>query len=207
MGFSPKHNIQNAAAKLAEQARNAAETGDRWFVSLATDLEGLGAWAKDEAYVVAESFNAALYTTLEVTKKITKPKRGSPNKSAGPEVSTAVEVDQALIPNSFLSESPSPSKPNQLDLLPASRGAAAVSSSVDEDAEGDNSPSHAPGVLPILQALERVVGEHTKFRTKNLDKDSRFWGLIQLLHLLNPPEQQSDAQAEQESSTLEREES
>jgi hypothetical protein len=52
---------------------------------------------------------------------------------------------------------------------------------------------HPSGLLPVLQALERIVREHARTRQASLAKDPRFWSLIELLNLLRPRKDWSDA--------------
>jgi hypothetical protein len=178
----------SAIDRLAEHAMDAVEAGDRWLVGFASDLGSVGFWTKRQASIVADSFVAALDTTARITRNVTRRNRPRDEELGVAAFETSPEADRSVIPDSPLSESPTPPEWNKLDLLTATDDAPSGSSSPADEANSDSvRAEYSPGVLPILQALERVVNEHSESDRRSLDRDSRFWKLIQLLHLLNPP--------------------
>ena len=72
---------------------------------------------------------------------------------------------------------------SNLDLLPATQRPGTTTLLADEP-ESTARARYSPGVLPVLEALERVVVEHAKSKTGSLDTDLRFWKLIELLQAL-----------------------
>lgn len=204
-------NFTTNAAALKQRAQDAAETADRWFVSLAYGIEDVGTWAKGEAHIVADSFKAALDTTLDVTKKIVGPaafgkaaedREPEPHEpTAGATVSPlASEAEFSRDNDGRLHEARTAQNPGNLDLLWAtddlsddSRSCVDERSCVDQsDSQDGSRGGYLPGVLPLVQALERIIGEHAYSGHRSLEKDSRFWRLVQLLYLFRPPHAEGD---------------
>lgn len=156
--MSTDHEDQDARSweeRLLSSAGEVARTGDRWFVSMARDVAGVGKWARREADVIGESMSAALETTVKVAKRMKPALPIEP--SPGPEV--PVEA----------SSGPTP----QIDLLvsaPASR------------VEDSELASHPAGITPLLSALREVVVSRSEDGYESLEDDPRFWALLDLIH-------------------------
>jgi hypothetical protein len=172
------------STKLANCVRQLADASDRWFVGIAHNLQDIGAQAQTGASDMAASVNLAYNATLGLTQKIARSSEDPPPDGAVPLAACRADTtgDEPL-------EAPLENPERVAVLLATSRAR-------DPDTLGEASASpeagHFPGVLPILQALERVMGEHTKKSERSLERDSRFWRLIQLLHLLQPPQSGAD---------------
>jgi len=69
-----------------------------------------------------------------------------------------------------------------LDLLSAP--ACTPDASPDEETSSHAPDGSAAGVLPVLRALGQIVSEHEKSDYRSLDRDRRFWALIDLIATL-----------------------
>jgi len=190
MSFTPKHDDKKPSAgkRLARHARGAAQASDRLLDILGQDIGEVGSWALGQAQAVSGSLSAALSKTIEVTRRL----RDQP--SAASSIEMVPEEEASSIAGSPL-EALNLQSSGNLDLLSATQRHAATS--VDDEPESTPHVSHSPGVLPILEALERVVVEHAKSKTSSLDRDFRFWKLIELLQALTraPTTPRSDCNA------------
>jgi hypothetical protein len=195
----PKHeNKASAITRLAVHARDAADASDRWFVGLASEIGDVGAWAHSEAHGVAQSLSAAV-TSAIAARKDTAPTK--PTETPSREVATCrvtSEPEDSQIATSTL-VGPADSSSSNLALLSASADLTHSRRASDEDDAAEARATHSPGVLPVLDALERVVGEHVGSPRRSLDRDARFWKLIELLQLLKRPEQQRDPELDDSS--------
>jgi hypothetical protein len=190
MFFSAKSDDKKPSpgGRLARHARGAAQASDRLLGILAQDIGEVGSWAIGQAQAVRGSLSAALGRTIEVTRSL----RDQP--SAAPSVGANVyeELGGAGTPLDTLNLQSAAN----LDLLPATQRPNATTSLADEPELAAHA-RHSPGVRPVLEALERVVVEHSKSKNGSLDTDARFWKLIELLQALKraPPSARSDCNA------------
>ncbi len=141
---------------LLSRAGEVARTGDRWFISVLSDVANAGRWARREADVIGDSMSAAFQTTMEVAKKMT-PRGGSPERAEAPP-----EVDP---------------RPANIDLL-----AALSDVGVPRHVAESELSSHRAGIAPLLTALERVVSSRAQDGYESLQSDERFWALVELIH-------------------------
>jgi hypothetical protein len=168
-----KGATDGAGRRLLRHAQSVADTGDRWFVSLAQGLGQIGAWARREKDVVAESAVAAAATTAEVIGPLAG--RLRPGTRGGPvaDEQPAVPVDPTMWEVPVVSVKPS---------APAE----AAMSEEPETPEGPVLQNNPPGVLPVLEVLGRVVTDHSETQYSSLQSDNRFWALVRLLQSLTP---------------------
>jgi hypothetical protein len=158
--------------RAVDHAREIADVGDRWFLSVTGGVVGIGGWARREAWIVADSAVAAFATTVNVAKKLAAAEGTGPS----PRRPAAPDVDESA---------PPPPRPGDtLDLLCAIRETEGPPEPGLRCAE-PNAPNPA-GVVPLLQALGRTVARHTP-RYASLQEDPRFWTLIHLLQRLGEP--------------------
>lgn len=194
----------NRAERLVRRAWDAAEASDRWLVSLASEI---GNVARTDVRAMSEMLCQGLDKTIEATKlgldkTIQATKRIIPSRRVNvAEPATASDGEVASsggvppVERGFSStDAPSPNEnratAEKLDLLPATAELPNTSKSR-RAARSPSSASYPAGVLPVVDALERVVGEHARSGGRSLDGDARFWKLIELLELLKrsqPPE-------------------
>jgi hypothetical protein len=179
-----------AGGRLARHARGAADVSDRLLGILAQDIGEVGSWAIGQAQAVRGSLSAALGRTIEVTRGL----RDQPN--AAPSIGANVEEEQTLAGAGAPLDTLNLQSAGNLDLLPATQHPGATTLPTDEPELAAHA-SHSPGVRPVLEALERVVVEHSKSKTGSLDTDLRFWKLIELLQALKraQPTAHSDCNA------------
>jgi hypothetical protein len=186
MSSSRNRAIQRAAKtrRVVDHAREIADIGDHWFLSMAAGLGRAGIWARKEADIAADSAVAAFATTMMVAKKLMalsvvglesgaprRRDRGEPRPSEGT--------------GSFRPEV-------TLDLVPANRaddgrrvGASASERlGVKQDSLAVPGPA---GVVPLLQALGRTVATHAQAGYASLQEDPRFWTLVHLVQTLGRP--------------------
>lgn len=189
MPSRPNHRRHIERAAVTRRARELADTGDRWFLSLAGGLVRVGGWARREADIAAESAVAAFSTTVKVAKKLTRARAEGPvRERAG--VSTSVESRASAV-RPGAPRGPVPLR--DIDLMAAMPASAWEVATRERWATGrddatpiDDAPSPA-GVTPLLQALGRTVADHTRAGYSTLHGDERFWTLIRLLHQLASP--------------------
>jgi hypothetical protein len=172
--------------RLLRRARDAADASDRWFVTLASEIHEVGVWARGEAQVLGESVGDAIHRTLAAARAV----RRVGADAEGEEARSSSEELSVIRTSSLIGGSMNGS---DLDLLAATHGDPLVAPAED-DTESTN--GYAPGVLPVLQALERVIREHAGDAKDTLEKDTRFWKLIELLQLLRAPRHEAASQSE-----------
>jgi hypothetical protein len=167
-----------------DHAREIAETGDQWFLSLAAGLGRAGGWARKEADIAADSAVAAFATTMLVAKKLIalsvvgleprtplshndgEPVRHKGSGSVRPEVT--LDLVSAIRPDDG----------DYLDARVAER----------LGVKQDDPPVPRPaGVVPLLQALGRTVATHAQAGYASLQEDPRFWTLVHLVQALGSP--------------------
>jgi hypothetical protein len=171
--------LPTPTTSVVRHARELAETGDRWFLTMAGGLGKLGGWARREADIAADSAAAAFTTTVDVAKKLTgiAPRRSDQSERArqdeepAPRRARDTTLERAEIPTMAWS----PPKPRKKRSRPQRERAEPAFA------------SHPPGVVPLLQALGRTVADHTHKGYATLEQDERFWTLIHLLQLLSRP--------------------
>lgn len=96
---------------------------------------------------------------------------------------------------------PSTPPPGAPALLPAcdpmvsSRGLGLLSApssgpggAAEEGHAGDMTAGNDAGVQPVLRALGQIVSEHANNDYRSLNRDRRFWALIELIESLRPSE-------------------
>lgn len=153
--------------RLLRHAQQVADTGDRWFVSLAQGLGQIGTWARREKDVVAESAVAAAATTARVVKPLAWRLRPGTRPAPAADEEPAMQAD----PETW-------SAPAVSGDLAASEGPA-----TEECAPAQSNP---PGVLPVLEVLGKVVTDHESTQYSSLQSDNRFWALVRLLQSITP---------------------
>ena len=151
---------------MADHAREIAELGDRWFLSLAAGVGRAGGWVRREADIVADSAVAAFATTMMVAKKLTA------------FAASGLEPPKA---KSAREEEASPPPPALVEGLPLGLGLLHAQA---PDGRRGASPA---GIVPLLQALGRTVARHTEAGYASLQEDPRFWTLIDLVQRLGRP--------------------
>jgi hypothetical protein len=165
------------APRMVDHAREIAELGDRWFLSVAAGVGRAGGWARHEADIVADSAVAAFGTTITVAKKLTALATGN----LGPaREDDAPSPDEPALPEGSplgfgLLHGEAPDRPDAPD---------AAALGIGRDARPGASPA---GIVPLLQALGRTVSRHTQAGYASLQEDPRFWTLIQLVQTLGRP--------------------
>lgn len=161
-------------------AADIATLGDRWFLSLASGFGMLGGRTRRAAGAASES-------------RLRGPERESVR---GPESESVRRPESESVD----SEPGSGAQGQRFDVVSANHADAwsplASGPRVRDDGEdseecrGERPPdgaTHRPGVLPLLQALARVVAEHSGDDYAGLADDERFWTLIRLLQALGVP--------------------
>ncbi len=145
-----------------EQARQLADAGDRWLVSLGRSVERLGTWVGQPAGTDAATDRAPRgRSTQRCHRRSHSDRRPSPSTCTKTS-RTNLGLISAL--PATLSKSPGPD-----DELPPASDAA----------------DHPAGVLPLVQALGRVVADHQDGGYASLVKDERLWTLLDLLYVLS----------------------
>jgi hypothetical protein len=145
-----------------EQARQIADFGDRWLVSIGRSVNLLGDWPQDGAGPQPGS-----------APGLRSPRRNSPSSERKPKSKSA----------RGRSGRPSTDRPS-LDLVSATPANPPASPSPPALALEGNSPENPPGVLPLVQALGRVVADHQDCAYSTLAGDERLWTLVDLLQVL-----------------------
>jgi hypothetical protein len=179
----PQNKPPNRATRLVQHAKQAAQASDRVFGVLAEDIGEVTAWARGQARFVRESLSAALTKTVSQTG-MHRVSADAADVPRPPSEASGVE-DVAAVASSPLGALDLRSTSN-LDLLSATYHDGTTSF---EDESPLPPASYSPGVLPVLEALERVVSEHAKSNPSSLDRDFRFWKLIELLQALKRAQQ------------------
>lgn len=174
--MTDKRNNRKASTPsriVLEHAASIATLSDRWFVSLAGGLGKLGGRVRREPALTA-----------------TSPPRF--------ERSEACSASSARRPGARFNVVPATRAESWSPLASGSRLRDRVADSEsDREAGTPAEGTHAPGVLPLLQALGRVVAEHAGNEYRQLDEDERLWTLIRLLQALGAPgEEQRSADDE-----------
>jgi ubiquitin len=181
MSSVPKHEHKpSRATRLARHAKQAARASDRVLGILAEDIGEVTTWARGQARSVRESLSA-LGKTVEqtVTRRVSADAAEAPRPS-----SQASDVHDEVLPASSPLCALDLRSASNLDLLSAAHHDGKTS--LDDEAAP---PNYSPGVLPVLEALERVVSEHAKSNPSSLERDFRFWKLIELLQALKRAQQ------------------
>jgi hypothetical protein len=186
MSSTRNRAIQRAAKtrRVADHAREIADIGDHWFLSVASGLGRAGLWARKEADIAADSAVAAFATTMMVAKKLMAFSVVG-LESAPPRASVRGE-------RSRHEGSAASSQHAALDLVPAIRahdGERVESRPAERWGVKQNSlavPGPA-GVVPLLQALGRTVANHAQAGYASLQEDPRFWTLVHLVQTLGRP--------------------
>ena len=174
---------------MVEHAREIANVGDEWFLSVASGLGRAGGWARKEADIVADSAVAAFATTMTVAKKLMS------LATVGLEPADAPRLREAGTPAE--QEEPPPfEREVTLDLVSAIR----PDDGDDSDAVDATSTDEwlgirhdrlavrsSAGVVPLLQALGRTVANHAQAGYASLQEDRRFWSLVHLVQTLGRP--------------------
>jgi hypothetical protein len=145
-------------------AADIATLGDRWFVSLASGFGMFGGRTRKTAAAVSES------RPLRPESEVVHSEPSSSSRGQRFDVVSANDAD---------SWSPLASGPRVRDECDEG-----------EERRGDRTPvegMHSAGVMPLLQALARVVSEHSGDEYAGLADDERLWTLIQLLQALGVP--------------------
>jgi hypothetical protein len=179
---------------VVDHAREIADLGDRWFLSVTGGIAYVGGWARREAEIVAESAVAAFATSVTVAKRLSfvgPPPRARLRSQPAPRLDDVSRLEGE--------EGSEPSWSRgfavDVDLISAVRAADAPSSVSKEGGEEcrlgvSRDPlarSAPPGVVPLLQALGRTVARHTHAGYASLQEDPRFWTLVHLLQRLGRP--------------------
>ena len=186
MSTHRNRSIQRIAKtrRVVDHAREIAEIGDQWFLSLAVGLGRAGGWARKEADIAADSAVAAFATTMGLAKKLMalstvgfEPKtsrsrkdgNASRHKGSGsvrPEVT--LDLVSAILPGDGDAD-----EVGIADTLGIKQDTLAV-------------PRPA-GIVPLLQALGRTVATHAQAGYSSLQEDPRFWTLVHLVQALGRP--------------------
>lgn len=179
--MNEKEKQPSERPKVARRAREFADASDRLFVSVAQGIGRIGGWAYREAGDVAESAVASVAQPTEPRRRrvITRPppaRRGASEPAPGPKRVAA-----------------RPSQPPSEDV---GRGADLLSATAPEPPDEDTnelqserepmwpSAEQSAGVVPLVRALGNVVGEYSAIGYRELDRDERFWKLLNLIWLL-----------------------
>jgi hypothetical protein len=147
-----------------EQARQIADFGDRWLVSLGRGVSRLGRWAEAEAAA---------------------PTRPDPPSAPKPRRRTSPSSSQRERRKPKPESSHTRSERSSLGLLSATPAQPAAPAAPEPFAACAEGAEHAPGVLPLVQALGRVVADHRDASYTSLAADERLWTLVELLQVLS----------------------
>jgi len=181
--------ITSTVTNVAQRARELADTGDRWFLSVADGLLRVGGWARKEADIAADSAVSAFATTADVAKKLTgvapkRPRSGSSKRKSAPKKVTADEQPKEASDPVDASDDPR----TRIGLMAALPIDAWHDGHVEIESMLASLGRNPAGVVPLLQALGRTVADHTRAGYATLQRDERFWTLIHLLQVLGRPE-------------------
>lgn len=143
--MSSSKESKHLAADLLEGAKQIADAGDRWFLSLARGLGKTVRNAQGGAELVAESAVAAAKTTGRVANRILAAKKGS--KGA-----------ERPLPSRVVADAPAEVPPDQ-----APRDAEAIAKSLEdllasEKATGGEMSPALRGLLDVLQKMQQGAG-------------------------------------------------
>lgn len=172
---------KSASGKLAQCVHHLADAGDRFVLDIAHNLQDIGTRAQAEASGMLESVGMAYDATRGLTHQLlsaTEPTRGAPIERDPPLGSEPTPVTDSV------SEDPDDALPFEssgVSVLRAECGQYDPNAPAVEEA-------HSAGILPVLQALERILHDDAPPRGRSLERDSRFWKVIELLHVLRPPQ-------------------
>jgi hypothetical protein len=146
-----------------DQARQIADFGDRWLVSLGRSVSRLARWAEADA-------DPSTRPDPPGTPKLRR--RTSPSSSQRERRKPKSE-----------SAHPRSERPSLglVSAVPAQSVGTLAPGDAAACAEG---AGNAPGVLPLVQALGRVVAEHQGGSYATLAADERLWTLVDLLQVL-----------------------
>lgn len=157
---------------MLAHAADIATLGDRWFVSLAGGLGMLGGRARRTAESAHES-------QPRRARSENRESAQCESRESAPSSQPRSQRFDVVSANHADSWSPLASGPRVREDVDDS-----------EQRPDERAPiggMHRAGVLPLLQALARVVAEHVE-DDAGLADDERLWTLIQLLQALGGPE-------------------
>jgi hypothetical protein len=169
---------KSASAKIVRCVHHLADAGDRFVLDIAHNLQDIGTRAQAEASGMLESVGLAYDATLGLTHQLLSATGGDRAQTdSAPAVPADDDPDETV-----------PVEPRGVAVLRADSGPYDPNAPEEEE-------SHPAGILPVLEALERILHEDSPRDGRALEKDSRFWKVIELLHVLRPP--QSEAMSEE----------
>lgn len=162
---------------VLEHAADIATQSDRWFVSLASGLGRLSRVRREAS------------TPLADEEERTESESASENNTAQRAPSSGRTSSRFDVVSASNAESWSP----------LASGPRVRNDNLETDEHREAPPPadgmHGAGVLPLLQALARVVAEHADDEYRALDEDERLWTLIELLQALGAPGQRGHEDA------------
>ncbi len=163
--MAPKPRPTSITPAWLDQAREIADAGDRWLISIGRSVGRLGSWLGQPATASEDEPST--------------PRAGSStrrNRSSGPDRRPS-------------SSTRAKSGPCHFGLMSATPAASCESGAPDHLPASAESADHAAGVLPLVQALARVVADHEAGGYAGLANDERLWTLLDLLYVLaeRPP--------------------
>lgn len=186
MTLDSSKKLDPCSPNLWRRAGHALDRGDQWFSSSAGRVFG---WVHRESNLATEQAVLAVAEAIGVRKQSIA-QEGQRQLGLGDAHS---ELEQMTESSSFRAP-----RAGEVDLVWAD--ASGCEASVDQEKNGVD--RGLAGLVPLLQALGKVVEQHGEQRYASLAEDDRFWMLIEVIVSLNKTEASTEeANAESVHST------
>lgn len=162
-------------AALLGHAHDAAELGDRWFLTATHGVRRVSRWARRELGVLGDSAKAAWHTTARVGNMMVPGGKEPPGTPDGEPEEDEPAPDPYTGPGW-----------TGVDVRSATPVGEAVERSSDAPPPDRRRDDGAPKLPLVLRLLGQLVSEYGAVGYEALEDDPRFWKLVSLLQAHNP---------------------